>query len=90
MKQAHIFVSGFVQGVGYRVFTKKQADKLKVCGWVQNIPDRRVEAVLQADKETLEKLIKILEKGPFLSEVKNITVEWEEIEKEYTDFHIYR
>ena len=90
MKQAHIFISGFVQGVGYRAFVRKNAKKMGLFGWVQNLPDRRVEAVLQGEKEAIEKLIKILERGSFLSEVKNIVIEWEEADKQYLDFQIYR
>lgn len=77
MKQAHIFVSGFVQGVGYRAFVKKQAKKLGLTGWVQNLPDGRVEAILQGTKDNIEKLIEICKKGPYFSEVKEIVVEWD-------------
>lgn len=90
MLQAHVFISGFVQGVGYRAFVRKNARKMDVNGWVQNLPDRRVEAVFQGSKEKIEELIKICEKGPFLSEVKNVVVDWEEMGEEYVDFEIYR
>lgn len=90
MKQAHIFVSGFVQGVGYRWFVKNNARKLGVTGWVRNISDRRVEAIFQGNEEAIKKLIHRCNKGPFLSEVKNLAVEWETIELRYEDFKILK
>ena len=55
MKVAHIFISGFVQGVGFRQFIKINADKLKLKGWVRNLSDGRVEAMLQGSKEKIER-----------------------------------
>lgn len=77
MKICHIFISGFVQGVGFRQFILRQAQHFGLTGWVRNLPDNRVEAVFQGSKENIEKIISICEKGPFLSEVKDVVVEWE-------------
>ncbi len=44
MKYIHILVTGRVQGVFFRAFTKKSADDGGVKGWVKNLPDGRVEA----------------------------------------------
>lgn len=85
---AHIFVLGFVQGVGYRRFVKWNAKKLGLRGWTKNTEDGRVEAQIQGPKEAIEKLIKICEKGPFLSEIKSVQVEWEKEETEFNDFII--
>lgn len=73
----HIFISGFVQGVGFRRFIKDHALKLGLTGWVRNLNDNRVEAVFQGSTLNIEKMILLCEKGPFLSEVKNIDVIWE-------------
>lgn len=75
---ARVFISGFVQGVGFRQFVKRSALKLGLTGWVKNLPDNRVEALFQGPKETIEKAISVCKKGPFLSEVKDIVVEWED------------
>lgn len=77
-KIVRVFISGFVQGVGYRRFVKQNALKLGLTGWVKNLPDNRVEAVFQGSKEQIEKVIKICRKGPFLSEVKDVEIFWEE------------
>lgn len=94
MKTYHLFITGRVQGVGYRRFLQKKAEELGITGWVRNRLDRRVEAVIQADtgmKEEDEKrlndLIKHAWKGPFLSEVSDIQRE-EVKEKEFTEFLI--
>ena len=75
---AHVFISGFVQGVGFRQFTKRSAGKIGLTGWAKNLSDNRVEAVFQGSKEQIEKIISICKKGPFLSEVKDVEVVWEE------------
>jgi acylphosphatase len=75
---AHIFVSGFVQGVGFRRFVRHHALKLGLAGWVKNLSDNRVEAVFQGSREQIEKMISICEKGAFLSEVKEVVVNWED------------
>jgi len=87
---AHVFVSGFVQGVGFRQFVKRSARKIGLTGWVKNTSDNRVEAVFQGSKEQIEKIISICKKGPFLSEVKDVQVNFED-SKEYSDnFDIIR
>lgn len=85
MSKAQVFISGFVQGVGFRQFIKKSAEEREVKGWVRNLPDGRVEAVLQGEKENIEKLIKLYRKGPFLAEIKNVDVFWQDNQrgKEY-------
>lgn len=79
---------GFVQGVGFRQHVKKQALALGLTGWVENKPDKTVEAFFQSDtgsKETdrklIEEMISHCKKGPPVSAVDNISVEWlEEME----------
>lgn len=86
--QARITILGFVQGVGYRRFVKWNAKKMGLKGWVRNIDGGRVEVLAQGSKEELETLIKICEKGPFLSEVKSVVVDWEKEESVFDSFEI--
>jgi len=86
MKQVHLYISGFVQGVGFREYVKKEARKLRLKGWVRNLFDRRVETVAQGDELTLKKFIDICSKGPFLSEIKSVSVEWEKLSEEFKEF----
>jgi acylphosphatase len=76
----HLFISGFVQGVGFRAFIKHQANNLGIAGWVKNIPDGRVEAVAEGEREKLTKLINFCRQGPAASQVKSVEVFWEEKE----------
>lgn len=74
--KAHVFISGFVQGVGFRHFIRKEAGKLGLWVSVQNLPDGRVEALLEGEKENIDKMIALCRKGPFLAEVEDVVVEW--------------
>ena len=87
MKQVHLLISGFVQGVGFRVFVQREAKKLGITGWTRNLRDDRVEVLAQSDHEKkLKELIKICEKGPFLAEVKDVSIEWQDILEEFETF----
>lgn len=88
MKTAHVIISGFVQGVGYRQFVAKNADKLGLRGFVQNIEGGKVEALFQGDRKDIEKMIDECRKGPFLSEIKNVDIEWVDEMDEFPAFEI--
>ena len=72
----HVYVSGFVQGIGFRQFVKHKARKLNINGWVRNLSDGRVEALFDGRRDNLEKMVEVCKKGPFLSEVKNVEIDW--------------
>lgn len=86
--RAHIFISGRVQGVFYRAWTRKIASKLGLSGWVRNLSDGRVEAVLEGKKEDIEKMIQKCEEGSRVARVDNVEVEWEEATEEFEGFEI--
>ena len=78
--RVHVFVSGRVQGIGYRYSTVNEARRLGVNGWVRNLPDGRVEALFEGSKATVEEIIKWCHKGPRAAVVKDVAVEYEEPE----------
>lgn len=84
--QAHLLITGFVQNVGFRQFVKRQARKLDLTGWVRNLPDGSVEAIVSGSKEKIEELLRHVNKGPFLSEVHNVNVTWDETGEEFGEF----
>jgi acylphosphatase len=88
MKAAHIIVTGFVQGVGYRKFFRDNARKYGLKGWVRNIPNGKVEAFVVGQEDSIHTLLTLCKKGPFLSEVKTIDVLWEETEEAFAEFLI--
>ena len=55
--RGHIFVSGRVQGVAFRYYTQKMAQKLVITGWVRNCADGKVEIIAEGDKEKVNQLI---------------------------------
>lgn len=88
--QAHVYILGFVQGVGFRQAIKRKAKSLGLAGWVKNLPDYRVEALFSGPKEKIEEAILFCKKGPFLSEVKHVDVEWEEDSQDFSDFEVLK
>ncbi len=80
MKTIHIIVTGRVQGVGFRYFTVRCANNLGLCGWVRNLPDGGVEAVIQGQDDSIEQMIELLQEGPRASIVTDLKIE--EIEQE--------
>lgn len=88
MHQAHVFISGIVQGVGYRYFVKENATKLGLKGWVRNAKDGRVEAVFQGEEKVIEQLIELCKEGPYLAEVNEVVFEWESVKDDFADFSI--
>lgn len=59
-----VFVSGTVQGVGFRHYTKLRARELGLVGWVQNLPDGRVEAWVEGAETVVEEMVDWLRIGP--------------------------
>ncbi len=86
MIQVHIFVSGQVQGVGYRAFTIHIARKMNIKGWTRNLSDGRVEVVAQGPKEKINLFTKRLWHGSMLSEVTGVVLDHEEMGDEYESF----
>ena len=48
--KAHVIVTSRVQGVYFRGYTRREAQKLNVNGWVRNLPDGKVEAVFEVEE----------------------------------------
>ncbi|MGM0471451.1 MAG: acylphosphatase [Bacillota bacterium] len=65
--RVHLYLSGRVQGVGFRNFTCHQATKLGLTGWVQNLDDGRVEAVITGLREDVDQILEQLKSGPALA-----------------------
>jgi acylphosphatase len=68
-----VLVSGRVQGVFYRAWTKEQADELGLRGWVRNRADGKVEALIAGDSGTVDRMIDRMHQGPPSAEVDEVT-----------------
>lgn len=69
-----MFVSGIVQGVGFRYATVRAANPLGVTGWVRNTHDDRVEICAEGSPESLDKLIEWCRRGPSLARVRDVQI----------------
>lgn len=74
MRAKDVTVSGRVQMVGFRAFTRRNAVMLGVRGYVENLSDGRVHAVFEGDDHQIEKLIEIVRQGPRMSQVRDVKV----------------
>ena len=90
MKIARRFVvSGRVQGVGFRWFTQDSARREGAMGWVRNLPDGRVEAVVEGESDVVRKVEQAIRSGPHGARVEKVDVDDEEIGG-YRNFTIER
>ncbi len=69
-----VFISGLVQDVWFRATTATQAVRAGVDGWVRNLADGRVEAVLEGSADAVNELIDFCSRGPEMARVDRIEV----------------
>ena|SRR5262249_12054068 len=86
--RAHLFITGKVQGVYFRHNTRIVATKFDVKGWVRNLEDGQVEAVLEGDEVNVNAVLEWCHKGPPKAEVDDVKVEYEGYRGEFQDFSI--
>ena len=87
-QRVHIFISGKVQGGFFRQALKVIAKKNNVVGWVRNLPDKRVEAMLEGDSKSVNLVIEWAKIGPANSHVDNIEINNEEFKNEFSTFEV--
>jgi len=88
LKQVHIIVSGRVQGVFFRDFTRQTALGLGLIGWVRNLADGRVEIIAEGETDKLHQLIEAVKIGPTSAKVKDCQIDWAEFKGEFKGFEI--
>lgn len=89
MKTYRFLISGQVQGVWFRKYTKDRADKMGISGYVKNLSDGRVEAAATLKEEQFAKFLDAIKQGPPFANVEDIKIE--EINEVYQDgFEIRR
>jgi len=86
--RAEIVVNGLVQGVGYRYFVVREAQKLGLKGFTQNLYSGEVLTVAEGEKAIVEEMINKLRVGPSHASVKSCKVNWQEPKNEFTDFKV--
>jgi acylphosphatase len=75
-----LLITGRVQGVFFRDKTRRVAWSWDVAGWIRNLPDGSVEAVLEGESEAVEHLVDFCRKGPRGAVVENVEIHDEQPE----------
>ncbi|MGA2489825.1 MAG: acylphosphatase [Anaerolineales bacterium] len=75
--RVHIWVTGRVQGVGFRAFVLQAGTLFGLVGWVHNLGYDQVETVAEGSRPVLERFTQVVKTGPRASHVDEVSVEWE-------------
>ncbi len=87
-KTAHIFVSGRVQGIGFRFFVSSVAKRRGLKGYVRNLNDGRVEILFQGDEGVIKEALEVIKTGHPLARIDKLEVSWKESKEKFDDFQI--
>ena len=88
LARAQVLISGRVQGVFFRAHTRDQAQARGLTGWVRNLPDGRVAAVFEGDREKIDSMLAWCQKGPSYSAVDEVQTDWQPFQGEFQDFTV--
>ena len=88
--EAVVVVSGRVQGVFFRASTRDVAVRFGVRGFVRNLPDGRVEAVLQGDRAAVDRVVAFMREGPPGAHVEEADVQWRPATEAFDGFSVRR
>ncbi len=86
--RAEIIVNGLVQGVGFRYFVFRNATKLGLKGFTQNLFSGEVLTVVEGPKYLIEELFEFIKIGPRNANIKNASIKFSEAKNEFTNFEI--
>ena len=87
-KRAHVFYSGRVQGVGFRITAEETAHAFGVVGWVKNLRDGRVELIAEAEEESLERFLKAIRCGSMKNFIEQADISWSSATDTFDEFEI--
>lgn len=88
--RAHVIVSGRVQGVGFRAFVHLQAKNFGLDGWVRNCIDGTVETEVEGERAAIDTFLEHIRKGPILSHVEAVQVDWKEANRQTKGFLVLK
>jgi acylphosphatase len=88
--RVHMWVTGRVQGVGFRAHVEYHASQIGVTGWVRNVGYDSVETVAEGTRAQIDKFIAAVKQGPRASRVDDARVEYEAVTGEFQEFGVKR
>ncbi len=88
MEEIHIFVSGVVQGVGFRTAVKRHAMFHQIKGYVRNLPDGRVEICAQGRGDQIHQFIKTVETRPGAGSITGIETKYHPMQSFFSSFEV--
>lgn len=86
--RARLLIAGRVQGVAFRWETQRAARRCQVTGWVRNLPDGQVEAVIEGPRTRVTDLIDWCRSGPPAARVDSLDIHWEDYSGDCASFEI--
>ncbi|API54702.1 acylphosphatase [Rhizobium leguminosarum] len=89
-KAVRVRISGKVQGVGFRMWTRDEAVRLGLTGWVRNEEDGAVVAVIAGPDTAITTMIDRFRRGPLGASVLGVETEAAQLEKKPSEFRISR
>jgi acylphosphatase len=88
--RVHVWVTGRVQGVGFRAHVEYYGSGIGVIGWVRNVGYDTVETVAEGTRTQIDTFIEIVKQGPRASRVDETRVEYETVTGEFKAFGVKR
>ena len=88
MVRVQVYISGMVQGVFFRASMRNKARDLGIYGFVRNLRDGRVHAILEGEESSVLNLLEWCNIGPPGAEVEDVKVMYEDYKSEYMTFSI--
>jgi acylphosphatase len=86
MKRLTATISGRVQGVSFRYFTIREARRLDLRGWVRNEANGSVQVIAEGNKDSLDELLRFLERGSPSARVDQVNIDWSVATDEFDTF----
>lgn len=86
--RVHLIIEGRVQGVWFRESTRREAVSLRLSGWVKNLPDGAVEALIEGPGNQVKELISWCHRGPASANVIRVHQNQEDWQGEFNSFDI--
>jgi acylphosphatase len=87
-RRAEIIINGLVQGVGFRYYIVRHAERLGLTGYTKNLYTGEVQTVVEGEVPVIEELFSLIRTGPGHASVKNAKIYWSDSKDEFTSFEV--